>query len=76
MSWACSGVVRPQAKEQESVTGRFMASYKGLISRITIIITPIRGLISPLTTTREPPRGVSQAHAFLVMLAQKAGASI
>ena len=29
----------------------------GVISRVTIIITPIRGLITPLITTHEPPSG-------------------
>ena len=30
----------------------------GVISRVTIVITQIRGLIAPLTTTHEPPSGV------------------
>ena len=39
-----------------------MASYKwGYISRVTIFITHIRGLITPLITTQEPP---SRAYGF------------
>ena len=36
----------------------------GVISRVTIVITQIRGLIPPLITTHEPPRRGSVA-AFL-----------
>ena len=33
-----------------------MGSYKvGVISRVPVVITHIRGLITPLITTREPP---------------------
>ena len=36
-------------------TWRFMGSYKwGYISRVTIVMTHIRGLITPLVTTHEP----------------------
>ena len=34
---------------------RFMGSYKWVISRVTILITYIRGLITPIITTHEPP---------------------
>ena len=30
----------------------------GVIRQVTILITPIRGLISPLITTHEPPSRV------------------
>ena len=30
----------------------------GVISRVTLLITHIRGLITPLVTTHEPPSGV------------------
>ena len=33
----------------------------GAISKVTIIITHIRGLITPLTTTHEPPSSVFRA---------------
>ena len=37
-------------------TWRFMGSYKwSYISRVTFVITPIGGLISPRRTTHEPP---------------------
>ena len=32
-----------------------MGSYKWVVSRGTIVITPIRGLITLLVTTHEPP---------------------
>ena len=32
-----------------------MGSYKGVISRVTILITHIRRLITPLITSHEPP---------------------
>ena len=32
-----------------------MGSYKGVISRITIVIRHIRGRITPVITTHEPP---------------------
>ena len=32
----------------------------GVISRVTIIITPIRGLITLLITTHEPPSRIDQ----------------
>ena len=32
-----------------------MGSYSRVISRATILITHIKGLISPLITTHEPP---------------------
>ena len=35
-----------------------MGRYKWVISRVTIVITHIRGLITPLTTTHEPPSRV------------------
>ena len=34
-----------------------MGSYKWVIIKITMVITPIRGLITPLITTHEPPSG-------------------
>ena len=34
----------------------------GVISRVTIVITPIRGLISPFITTHEPPSIESPNH--------------
>ena len=47
-------------------TWRFM-----VISRGTIVITHIRGLITPLTTTHEPPRTIlpsqSQTHCYQVL---------
>ena len=33
-----------------------MGNYKRVISRVTIFIIHIRGLITPLITTHEPPR--------------------
>ena len=36
-------------------TWRFMGSYKWDYSRVTTLITHIRGLITPLITTHEPP---------------------
>ena len=46
-----------------TVTWRFMGSYKwaGDISRVTIIITHIRGLITPLITTHEPSSTLPRA---------------
>ena len=38
-----------------SPTGRFMGSYKWVRSTVTLIINHIGGLITPLTTTHEPP---------------------
>ena len=32
-----------------------MGSYSGLVSRVTIVITHIKGLITPIITTHEPP---------------------
>ena len=32
-----------------------MGTYKWVISRITMVITPMRGLITPYITTHEPP---------------------
>ena len=32
-----------------------MGSYKGVIRKVTIVITHIRGLITILITTHEPP---------------------
>ena len=32
-----------------------MKIISGVIIRVTIVITPIRGLITPLRTTHEPP---------------------
>ena len=41
-----------------------MGSYciSGVISRVTMIITHIRGLIPPLITTHEPPSSVPKEH--------------
>ena len=39
----------------EQSTWRFMGSYKRVISRVTIVLTHIRGPITPLITTHEPP---------------------
>ena len=36
----------------------------GLISRITIVITYIRGLITPLVTAREPPSTLNGRYSF------------
>ena len=35
----------------------------GVRSRVTIILTRIRGLITPLVTAHEPPSRVTRAHA-------------
>ena len=32
-----------------------MGVTSGVISRVTMVITPLRGLITPLLTTHEPP---------------------
>ena len=37
-----------------------MGSYKWFISRVTIDITHIRGLITPFITTHEPPSKTEQ----------------
>ena len=42
-----------------SLLGGSRVVISGVVSRITIIITHIRGLISPLITTHEPPSGLS-----------------
>ena len=34
-----------------------MGGYKWVISRVTVVIPHIRGLIALLITTHEPPRG-------------------
>ena len=36
-----------------------MGSYKWVISRVTIVITHLRGLITPLITTHEPPSNLA-----------------
>ena len=38
-----------------------MGSFCGVISRVTIAITYIRGLITPLITTQEPPSTMGKA---------------
>ena len=38
-----------------STTWRFMGSYKWVISRVTILIAHVRGLMALLITTHEPP---------------------
>ena len=37
----------------------------GIISRVTTLITHIRGLIIPLITTHEPPSGAEGFRVFL-----------
>ena len=44
-----------------SVLGGFWVVVNGLISRVTILTTHIRGLITPLITTHEPPSSNSCA---------------
>ena len=54
----CSAVV-PQIfrmqNGQQTPLGGSLVVISGVISRVTIVISPIRGLITPLITTHEPP---------------------
>ena len=48
-----------------------MVVLSGLISRVTIAITPTKGLITPLITTHEPPSILVDHHtmgAFIIRI--------
>ena len=49
----------PRAIEADSTRVRLLGGswvvISGVLSRVTIVITQIRGLITPLITTHEPP---------------------
>ena len=46
---------RNHVVQNASLLGGSWAVISGVISKVTIVITHIRGLITPLTTTHEPP---------------------
>ena len=48
-----------------------MGSYKWVISRVTIVIIRIRGLVTPLITAHEPPsRATDKTDTILIPLAR------
>ena len=52
------GERRTASKRPVLLLGGSWAVISGVISRVTIVITHIRGLITPLITTHEPPSRV------------------
>ena len=42
-----------------TILGGSWVVFSGVISRVTIVITHLRGLITPFITTHEPPGGVA-----------------
>ena len=55
-----------------SILGGSWVVICGVVSRVTIIITHISGLIAPLLTTHEPPSN-SRAHSALCFLKEFRG---
>ena len=56
--WIRSCIPDAEADSFEGVLGGSWVVINGVISRVTILTTHIRGLITPLITTHEPPSRV------------------
>ena len=69
-----SNSLRLQAGVRKESTWRFMGNYKWSYKRVAILITHIRGLITPPIATLEPPRAATiETRPLLACCAQNMG---